>query len=443
MTEFNRRIEHIEVVRLFGRYDYTLELNDEDEDVDNATRLSVLYGDNGTGKTTILALIFHLISSEDGRGHKSHIATIPFQKFGVTFADGTRIVAERPSGTVIGGYDLKLYTGEQLDVSTQVDVDPNSGSVTPRSGSSEFADVLKIIESRCPEVFYLKDSRDLASDTIPEFDPRSDDIRMRSRMTGIGRVRRRPIEAEQLDISLDSSIDRARDWLKDESIVATSSGETDAGQNYADILRSVATSDSLDRLISSEEIRQIKSRLDDLSLTSSDFAQFGLGTTFESSDFFESITVANEKTLPMVVQVLNSIVDGQRARLNARRDVYEKIRTFVDITNEYLNHKNVSLHVRLGLTIHLADGTLTPDKLSSGEKHLLLLFLNVLISNERAPLFLIDEPELSLNIKWQRNIVDSLLTMSRKSNCQFLLATHSIAVVADHLDRVEKLESDE
>ena len=72
----------------------------------------------------------------------------------------------------------------------------------------------------------------------------------------------------------------------------------------------------------------------------------------------------------------------------------------------------------------------------------MLLCCNTLVARERSSLFLIDEPELSLNIKWQRKLVDSLLGLAVNRNIQFMLATHS-ELLAPHEQSVLELISKE
>ena len=70
-------IVSIEVEQLFGRYNYTLSKKDIDGEVDSS--LMIIYGDNGSGKTTILKLLFHLLSPHPG--HRKFLTQIPFSKF--------------------------------------------------------------------------------------------------------------------------------------------------------------------------------------------------------------------------------------------------------------------------------------------------------------------------------------------------------------------------
>lgn len=88
---------------------------------------------------------------------------------------------------------------------------------------------------------------------------------------------------------------------------------------------------------------------------------------------------------------------------------------------------------KLGLTdnelqILLADGRILPiAQLSSGEKHLIKILLTSMTSGPNA--ILIDEPELSLHLDWQRLFVQTILSLN--PNCQLILASHSPEVMAD------------
>jgi predicted ATPase len=52
------------------------------------------------------------------------------------------------------------------------------------------------------------------------------------------------------------------------------------------------------------------------------------------------------------------------------------------------------------------------------------------VAKQRPSVFIIDEPELSLNVKWQRMLVSSLLAAAKDAQMQFVLATHSIELLA-------------
>jgi len=63
----SRAISRISVTRLFGQFDYILSSEPTTPSLSHANIL-ILYGDNGSGKTTILKLLFHLLSPSNNRG---------------------------------------------------------------------------------------------------------------------------------------------------------------------------------------------------------------------------------------------------------------------------------------------------------------------------------------------------------------------------------------
>ncbi len=48
--------------------------------------------------------------------------------------------------------------------------------------------------------------------------------------------------------------------------------------------------------------------------------------------------------------------------------------------------------------------------------------------------------EISLNIKWQRKLVDSLLSLAEDSDVQFVMATHLVELLTRHKESVVRLE---
>src|SRR5215471_16824 len=89
----NNLIRRVRVEKLFGSFTYDLSL--VNEGAYDRPPLTILYGDNGSGKTTVLKLIYNLLSPKLGAGHKSYIAATPFRRLAVELVDGTSITAER------------------------------------------------------------------------------------------------------------------------------------------------------------------------------------------------------------------------------------------------------------------------------------------------------------------------------------------------------------
>ena len=87
--------------------------------------------------------------------------------------------------------------------------------------------------------------------------------------------------------------------------------------------------------------------------------------------------------------------------------------------------------------------TLSPYKLSSGEKQMLIILLSVLVQNKRHYTLFMDEPEVSLHVEWQQQLVSLIRDLN--PNAQIILTTHSPAVImngwADCVTDVEDIVS--
>lgn len=75
------------------------------------------------------------------------------------------------------------------------------------------------------------------------------------------------------------------------------------------------------------------------------------------------------------------------------------------------------------------DEHLSPYKLSSGEKQMLIILLTTLVENRLPYVIFMDEPEISLHIDWQKQLIG--LVHDLNPNAQIVLTTHSPAVVMD------------
>ena len=81
---------------------------------------------------------------------------------------------------------------------------------------------------------------------------------------------------------------------------------------------------------------------------------------------------------------------------------------------------------------------LTPYKLSSGEKQILVILLTVLVEDNLPYVLFMDEPEVSLHIDWQQQLIELITTLN--PNAQIILTTHSPAMIMNGwMDRVTEV----
>ncbi|MDR0995041.1 MAG: AAA family ATPase [Tannerella sp.] len=88
-----------------------------------------------------------------------------------------------------------------------------------------------------------------------------------------------------------------------------------------------------------------------------------------------------------------------------------------------INKADNSLEFRNG------DQMIPISRLSSGEKQLLLLLFTIFLMEEQSYIVLMDEPEISLHVGWQQQLIDVVRRLD--PNTQIILATHSPSIFGE------------
>jgi ABC-type lipoprotein export system ATPase subunit len=117
--------------------------------------------------------------------------------------------------------------------------------------------------------------------------------------------------------------------------------------------------------------------------------------------------------------------------------IFSQINLFLDTIKSFITDK--TFQFRGGdLTVSTTHGPIAHDKLSSGEKQLLILLIEALLQKRKPHVFLADEPELSLHISWQRKIIPAVLDLN--PNAQVIVATHSPEVASRYKNAIFDME---
>ncbi|MNX55974.1 hypothetical protein D3C86_867510 [compost metagenome] len=104
-------------------------------------------------------------------------------------------------------------------------------------------------------------------------------------------------------------------------------------------------------------------------------------------------------------------------------EVYSQIHSFTKTLQTFIPEKTFAIEAG-NLVAKAKNGTeIDLEKLSSGEKQLLILFIEALLQRQIPFVYLADEPELSLHISWQRKIISAIIALN--PNAQIIVATHS------------------
>lgn len=139
-----------------------------------------------------------------------------------------------------------------------------------------------------------------------------------------------------------------------------------------------------------------------------------------------------------LLNLINKLIDSY----NDQKIYDDRIKNFVLSCNKYLNGKEFVYNPsELKLDIILDNDSnnnnfVTLSSLSSGEKQIVSLFSKLYLDSDKKCILIIDEPELSLSMKWQKMLIPDII---RSNNCELLLTvTHSPFIFDNEFDSYAK-----
>ena len=437
------RISKVSVERLFNnpKFNYDIELNRDPP-------ITILHGRNGSGKTTIFRMLYGLFNAE----YFSFFAC-PFEVFHVLFDDQTHLSVTR-SFEALDREDLKLEMRfsklpkepyePDIDLRIRFRDRPSRynfylGSTTAET-LSRLADVdfenytdSPILETRnvnrrrwAEQQADCKWLSDLASEIDVQFISTS---RLRNRAIESGyrvsshRLRRQPI------IFSRTIEENSEDLKKQIGAVKIEANRTDnrlSREFPSNIVKSVELTDTdswvYERVV--EELKVLQQeweKLEDIGLRER-------GTELPVEHY-------QDRTLGIVLRIY---IENSRTSLKDYRDLASKITLLKQIVDEMLSDKEMSVDEQGYKIRNSVDSfhELPLSALSSGEQHMIVLMYNLLFHEDETEndkdaqeLLLIDEPEISLHIAWQKHFVNHLEKITELSPFDIIIATHSPHIV--------------
>lgn len=141
------------------------------------------------------------------------------------------------------------------------------------------------------------------------------------------------------------------------------------------------------------------------------------------------------------LHVLKTYLDDTDEKLRTFDDVAARVTLFRDIANTRFFNKTLRVNVQEGIVVTRdADGRpIPPAGLSSGEQHELILMYDLLFNVPQGALVLIDEPEISLHVAWQKSFVADIDRIAELASLRFVIATHSPQIINKAWDRTSEL----
>jgi len=366
-------IKHFKVIGLYHKMNFDFKFNDD---------LNILTGKNGVGKTTVLRLIWYLISGNIDK----IMPTIDF--------DELEIETNR--------FMLNLKVSRQSELSMSWNI--GNGKQT-KTLNMEPSEVEKASQMLNQDILKVSQSTTF----FPTF----------RRIEG-GFATDKPLKKEMGELY---------DAFLQEKIYHGLENAFSDLSNYLSVekhqfVTSVST-DDLTRLLTqqyaeiSERINQLQNKLSQL-------------ITERTSNTFSSAT-ANTKSerLEQTLKEIQSKVDEVKTQ---KEELLRPFTVLSDTVKEIFQYEG--LQITETMTLGNALGSMASEKLSSGEKQMLsFLCYNAFINNS---IILVDEPELSLHVDWQRLLLRILMQQGTQN--QFIVATHSPFIYAKYPEKELRLD---
>ena len=436
-------ISKITVEELFGNYNYTLPNNIETD----ISKLLIIYGDNGTGKTTILKLFFYLLSTRDKSGYKSILAQTKFKKFSINFKNGFEIGAFREN-SIIGSYEYYISkNGKKIKSIILKANAQNAIQIEPGSQDDIiYQEILVYLKNLNISTFFLSDDRKMLDSITSNNNENRDspniifndsDLIFSKDYEKIG-IKKMLNERK---IALEPTIERLIDWVRNKIISGSRMGEKNSQVIFSDIIKNYIFLSDTETTVNDKSI--LLKELENLETKLPSFINLGLIDDFDTKTIRNSIKKAKtNEQIKFLSTVITPFLEGINAKLNALEIVEKTLNLFINTVNEYFTNKIITFNLSTGFELSQSGSPINFNWLSSGEKQLLMLLINTITSADDATIFIIDEPEISLNIKWQRKLIKTLLAFSNDKNVQFILATHSFELLSAYKNNISKLIDD-
>jgi predicted ATP-binding protein involved in virulence len=440
------RIKSVHIQKLFGIFDHLIQMNLDE-------RITIIYGLNGYGKTTILGLINSLFNNR-----LAGVQAIPFSTFNINFENGETLRLKHPTktpkerndleATLLSGdgqtlQDARIRSIDERHLSFPLgiidDVVPGitrvAETVWLHLETGEELGLTEII-ARYGDILPMESTKQTTSPWIKEL---TSSLKVRfiesQRLLRLGKRTRRPDGR----------------WLQAggyEPAVAFYSGQIarEMGRKLAEYAE---LSQSLDQTFPMRLVQHLESGRD--SSVSVAELERSLSLLEEKRRRLREAGLLEKEDVPFQVpaslqhvtqQVLPLYVNDVTKKLEVFDMVLGKIELLKRIVKDRFTFKSLSMSKERGFTFTTLSGEpLQATHLSSGEQHMLVLLSELLFTVEPNSLVLIDEPEISLHVAWQQSFLQDVKTITELASFDVLMATHSPQIVNDRWDLTVELQS--
>lgn len=443
MREPTDRLAQFEVRGLFGQFTHKIPINRSD-------RITAIIAPNGSGKTLCLRLINALFAKR-----WSVFAEVDFESAIFKFESGVRVHVKKDAKSS-EAEDATAGMGVQFELfglTGQKNLEWRPGGIDPKSIRLPIERYIPFLTRRGLNNFIhdytgasytLQEAVELFGHHLPET--------LRASLYGevprelaslITRIDCRLIETQRLLILRSDGDDYRRGAGEQSQLAISKKAATLRAIIASELTAYAALSQSLDRsfprrVITAQTIllpENLKAKLLELDEKRTSLMVAGI----LDSEIDDPVALPEGPLEAAISRVLTVYAEDTLVKLNSLSKLLSRIELFVELINERFSVKKIRVSKENGFEIYYSGQKVPLEKLSSGEQHQLVLFFELLFEIRDNALILIDEPELSLHVAWQKKFIADLQRIIALNQFDVILATHSPQLISRWTNLVVEL----
>ncbi|NNA54813.1 AAA family ATPase [Pseudomonas koreensis] len=427
------KIEEIYISKLYGIYNHRVSMREGG--------ITIIHGANGVGKTAVLKCLKFIFD-----WNIEELSSIPFRTIHVGLTDQTKISISRQSDGKASERNDQHYLTSPLEISFFKSGSSHVETVSPID--PEMMSIARLMATSRPwlkEVkpgFWIDENSGQAVDVwdlAHKYAPQKN--RKRKNRSAFFDKIRRSLNVKLIDTYRLAARGKESSKSTVDQCAIDMVGQIESvSAEYAQMCQTLDQSFP-HRLIAGHHeflsADSVSDRLKNLEAYQSWLSAMGLLATIEGPSFPSDMKTLSDAK----IETMSLFVQDSESKLSVFSALAEKCFVLFDLLQTKLAHKRLFINKERGMSV-LSDlgGDIPLSSLSSGEQHEIVLLYELLFKTPRNSLLLIDEPEISLHVKWQKNFIKDLKRIRDIVGFDALIATHSPFIVGDFHELMESLD---
>ncbi len=402
-------LKRIRIERLFDAYNLDIPIQDN---------TLILVGENGSGKSVVINLLYYTLTAQWER-----LAEVPFHSCTVTIGDQEYPILRE--NLRISKKNNQIY---RIAYRSVRGINSNLAYLEEHEATKVTDRLAEAVQSNFKEqVLFLPTYRRIEKELSDVFPDKYFDDVLPVSQANLYRDKPQSGYVELVEFGMEDVIQAFDSTLSDLEQNFRQELNRLTGSYLGDIIRNNYKNVEASQLATEEFTETIKVMLPRIGDILLEGDRQKLGQLLE--DVKTNQVLLEEQRV--TAYFLTRLVEIHKSQQEKERP----IRKLVDLVNQYLSNKKLEFNpseFKLVVKRQNKDKTEVPiPGLSSGEKQIISLFSHILLSDYSQYFVVIDEPELSISVPWQRRFLQDLKDTEK---CSGLIAvTHSPFVFENSL----------